>query len=176
MYWDKLTTALTGGIEGLSLDDGSSKVILIAPRPEDVALPRIRIITKAVNQLLWEQDSIERGRNHRQLYRTLRQEPSAKCFTGTLFELQSGRSQVARKALRTRSCQWVLPVRRVLVIGSYNMPVGCLLRRDRAGLGWLSLDSKLITAGSRPSTLGAQRQTTWSQSWRDFRLERNPRV
>ena len=49
MHWDKLTTALTGGIEGLSLDDGSHKVILVAPRPEDAALPRVRIMTKSVN-------------------------------------------------------------------------------------------------------------------------------
>jgi len=86
MRWDKLTTALTRRVESLSLDDGSHKVILVAPRPEDPAFPRIRIITKAVNQFLWEKDSIERGRNHRQLYRTLRREPSTECFTGMLFE------------------------------------------------------------------------------------------
>ncbi|KAF5384162.1 hypothetical protein D9615_003367 [Tricholomella constricta] len=82
MSWDKLITALTWGIETLNMD----KVILIEPRPGDASKSRVRIITKAVNQLLWEQDSIERGQNHRQLLRTLRLKSDTKPFTGTLFE------------------------------------------------------------------------------------------
>jgi len=85
-HWANSVSFNYGGTEIADLDEGSHKVVLVEPCPEDAYRPQIRIVTKAVNQILWEHDSIYRGRNHRQLYRTLRLKPSAKSFSGKLFE------------------------------------------------------------------------------------------
>src|ERR1700722_17271587 len=89
MGWDTLTKALTRGEESLDLDEGFHKVVLVEPLPEDADRAQIRIVTKAVNQILWEHDSIYRGRNHRQLYRTLRlaKRPSGKLFEPAFHDL-----------------------------------------------------------------------------------------
>ena len=66
--------------------EGSHKVLLVEPRPDDRALSRTRVVTKTVGQLLWERDSGEKWRNHRKLFKTLLREPSARSFCGKLFE------------------------------------------------------------------------------------------
>ena len=86
MSWDTIISALTSKGAVISLEEGSHRLILIEPQPNNVELPQIRIITKAMGQLLWNQDSVERGKNHRRLYTMLHRESSAKRFTGTLFE------------------------------------------------------------------------------------------
>ena len=68
MSWDTITKALTMGSDGLALEEGLHKVILVDPQPENNALPRIRIVTKTVSQLLWQKDTDKRKRNHRQLF------------------------------------------------------------------------------------------------------------
>jgi len=54
-----ISALTTKGVGRLSLDEGSCKLILVEPQLDNVALLQIRIVTKAMGQLLWEQDSIE---------------------------------------------------------------------------------------------------------------------
>jgi hypothetical protein len=92
--WDTLTAALSNGVcqwpGGISFEDGSHKVILVAPLPEEPFLARVTVVTKYVNQLLWDKDAITHRQNLRQLYRTVQGTlslvPDTKGSTGLLFE------------------------------------------------------------------------------------------
>jgi hypothetical protein len=68
MTWPTITDALQG-TNTLQLDEGSHKVILIAPDPENRETYRSRIITKTVASMLCEQDTNERWQNACNLYR-----------------------------------------------------------------------------------------------------------
>ena len=63
MTWDTITKALNRERHV----EGSHKVILVDPRPENNALPQIRLVTKAMSQLLWERNTNEHNRNHNSL-------------------------------------------------------------------------------------------------------------
>jgi hypothetical protein len=81
-----ITKVLSGGIQSLNMEEGSYKVFLVAPNLGDAPFPQIRVMTKAINQLLWEWGADECRQNHHQLYRTLHLKPNAKPFTGTLLQ------------------------------------------------------------------------------------------
>ena len=85
--WDELTRIVAlqlGRFE--EIDKTTHTVLLVEPDPKDRSIPRTRIVTKAVSQILWDRDSDERWRNHHQLFKTVRTEPRAKSFLGDLFE------------------------------------------------------------------------------------------
>jgi len=86
MGWKFLTTVLTSGAESFHMDEGSHKVILISPDPENRTRSLPSIITKTVVAILYEQDTQERWRNAHNLYRTLRQDPKMKSSSGWLLE------------------------------------------------------------------------------------------
>ncbi|KAI0297393.1 hypothetical protein BC826DRAFT_165340 [Russula brevipes] len=82
MSWDTLTAALSRGISETSFDDGSHKVILVAPQPEVHFSAQVTVVTKYVTQLLWNKDAIARRQNLRQMYSTLSQIPLSKARKG----------------------------------------------------------------------------------------------
>jgi hypothetical protein len=84
--WTSLADILTSGLRTLEMDEGSHRVLLVEPRPDNRAIPRISIVTKTVSQLLWEQDSNNQWQNHRQLFKILHQQPDTKGLCGMLFE------------------------------------------------------------------------------------------
>ena len=86
MSWDLIAEILTSHPADIEANEGYHKVLLIEPRPDNRALSRTRIVTKAVSQLLWERDSGEKWRNHRKLFKTLLREASTRSFCGKLFE------------------------------------------------------------------------------------------
>jgi len=86
MPWDTLTAALSRGISEMSFDDGSHKVILVAPQQDDHFSAQVTVVTKYVTQILWDKDAIARRQNFRKMYNTLSPAPLAKGFTGVLFE------------------------------------------------------------------------------------------
>jgi hypothetical protein len=65
---DLSTEILTSHPADIQTNDGSHKVLLVEPRPDDRALSRARIVTKTVGQLLWERDSGEIIANFSRLY------------------------------------------------------------------------------------------------------------
>ena len=52
MSWDTLISALTKGVNGLSLDEGSHKLILVEPQPDNIALPLIRIVNESSESVI----------------------------------------------------------------------------------------------------------------------------
>jgi hypothetical protein len=86
MSWDLITEILTSHPANIRAGEGSHKVLLVEPQLEDRTVPRTRIVTKTVSQLLWERDSDEHWRNHHKLFKTLFRVSGAKAFLGTLFE------------------------------------------------------------------------------------------
>jgi hypothetical protein len=85
MTWPTITRALTG-TQTLQLDDGSHKVVLIAPDPDNREVYRPHIVTKAVANMLCERDTNELWRNAHDLYRTMRLDPKTKSTAGWLLE------------------------------------------------------------------------------------------
>ena len=85
MTWPTITDALKG-THTLQLDEGSHKVILIAPDPENHEIYRPRIITKTIASMLCERDTNERWRNAHNLYRSMRLDPKTKSSAGWLME------------------------------------------------------------------------------------------
>ena len=84
--WGTITKALTSRADLIGLEEGSHKIILISPNPENRSLPLPSIITKSIGALLHELDSEHRWQNARQLYRTLRADPESRATAGKLFE------------------------------------------------------------------------------------------
>jgi hypothetical protein len=85
MTWATITDALKG-THTLQLDEGSHRVILIAPDPENREIYCPRIITKAVASMLCDRDTNERWRNAHNLYRSMRLDPKTKSSAGWLLE------------------------------------------------------------------------------------------
>ncbi|KAI0298300.1 hypothetical protein BC826DRAFT_122476 [Russula brevipes] len=83
--WDTLTKALTTGVSRVGLSEGFHEIFLVTPEPEDPSSARVTVVTKYVNELLWDKDATARRQNHCQLYRTLRLVPASKAVTGELF-------------------------------------------------------------------------------------------
>jgi hypothetical protein len=71
MSWDLITEILTSHPADTRAVEGSHMVLLVEPQPENRTVPRTRIVTKTVSQLLWERDSDEQWRNHHKLFKTL---------------------------------------------------------------------------------------------------------
>jgi len=86
MPWDTLTAALSRGISEISIEDGSHKVILVAPEAEDRFSARVTAVTRYVTGLLWDKDATARRQHLRQMYNTLSLIPFLKAGTGVLFE------------------------------------------------------------------------------------------
>ena len=84
--WTTITTALGTVGQTLRLDNGSHKVILISPDPENHEIHVPRIVTKTVGKMLAEQDTNERWRNAHNLYRTMRLDDKTKSTAGYLLE------------------------------------------------------------------------------------------
>ena len=82
MGWDLITAILTSHPADIKPNEGSHKVLLVEPQPDDRALPRASIVTKTVSQLLWEramakssqtfQDSTSGSKRQRLLWKPLR--------------------------------------------------------------------------------------------------------
>jgi len=86
MSWDSIAEILTSHPADIKVEEGSHKVLLVEPQPDNRAASRTRIVTKTISQLLWERDSDEQWQNHHKLFKTLLRETSAKGFCGLLFE------------------------------------------------------------------------------------------
>jgi hypothetical protein len=86
MTWGTITNALTGKVDTLRLDEGSHKVILISPDPEDRENHLSRLVTKNVGGMVAEQDTNERWRNAHQLFHTMRLDVKTKSGSGWLLE------------------------------------------------------------------------------------------
>ena len=88
MSWDLITKILTTQLEPaeINAEEGSYKVLLVEPQPDNRAMSGTRIMTKTISQYLWQRDSVEKWRNHRKLFKTLLREADAKGLSGLLFE------------------------------------------------------------------------------------------
>ena len=86
MSWKIITNILILQSEGMQSDEGTYRVLLVEPDPNNRASRRTRIVTKAVSQLLWDRDSDEQWQNHHQLFKTLLLHPNAKSFLSYLYE------------------------------------------------------------------------------------------
>jgi hypothetical protein len=86
MGWDTLTTAFQTGAKALKLDEGSHKVILIGPDPNNRENYHPRIMTKHIARMLTAWDTKERWRNAHNLYRTMRLDSKTKAGAGWLLE------------------------------------------------------------------------------------------
>jgi len=72
MTWESITNILILQLEGMKIDDEATHmVLLVEPDPNDRAAPRMRIVTKAISQLLWDRDSDAQWQNHHKLFKTL---------------------------------------------------------------------------------------------------------
>lgn len=86
LAWSTITNALTSKVETLRLDEGSHKVILISPDPQDRGKHLSRLVTKNVGGMVAEQDTNERWRNAHNLFRTMRLDVKTKSGSGWLLE------------------------------------------------------------------------------------------
>jgi hypothetical protein len=86
MNWDSIMDLLNCEPGTMEMDQGSHKVLLVQPQPDNRAVAMVTIVTNTVSQMLWEKDWHEVWRNHRRLFKTLLREPSAQGFCGSLFE------------------------------------------------------------------------------------------
>jgi len=86
MSWDFITEILTSLFTDISMEEGSYRVILVEPQPNNRHALRKRIISKTVGQLLWQRDKGEKWRNHHKLFKALLQLPAAKGLCGEIFE------------------------------------------------------------------------------------------
>ena len=86
MGWDLITEILISNPADVKLEEGSHKVLLVEPQPDDRTAGRTTIISGTVSQLLWERDSDQHWQNHRKLFKTLLRVPDAKGFCGNFFE------------------------------------------------------------------------------------------
>jgi len=86
MSWDLIIDILTSNATDIKAEEGSHKVLLVGPQPNDRTAPRTTVVSKTVSQLLWARDSDEKWRNHRKLFNVLLREPSTKASSGLFFE------------------------------------------------------------------------------------------
>ncbi len=86
MSWDLILDILTSNAADITAEEGSHRVLLVGPQPNDRTTPRTTVVSKTVSQLLWARDSDEKWRNHRKLFNVLLREPITKGSSGILFE------------------------------------------------------------------------------------------
>ena len=86
MSWKTVTDLLTERPRSVSLDEGSHRVILINPDPENRSKCIPTIVSKPVGAMLLEQDSQSRWRNSHHLYQTLQQDPKTRSSSGWAME------------------------------------------------------------------------------------------
>jgi hypothetical protein len=86
MTWPTITKALITGSHTLQLNEGSHKVIVIDPHPENREIYVPRIATKTIGSLMSEQDTAERWQNAHNLYQSMRLDPMSKSTAGWLLE------------------------------------------------------------------------------------------
>jgi hypothetical protein len=81
MSWSSLTEILTWNTEYM---EGSHRVVLVPPQPDDRTVPMTRIVTDTVGQLLWERDSKRALAKPPPSFHdfTSQQEPSTMSFCG----------------------------------------------------------------------------------------------
>ena len=85
MPWNELTKLLV--MQLISFDDSSTHMaLLIEPDSTNRAVPRTKIMTKAISQILWNRDLSEQWKNHHRLFQILSRDPRARSFLGEIFE------------------------------------------------------------------------------------------
>ena len=89
MPWKELTRLLVTQLAGFDSDEMNSSIhtaLLVEPDSTNRAVPRTRIMTKTIGQILWNLDLSEQWQNHHRLFQTLSRDPRARGFLGDLFE------------------------------------------------------------------------------------------
>ena len=87
MPWKELTKLLVMQLGGFDeMDSSTHTALLVGPDPTNRAVPRTRIMTKTISQILWNRDFSEQWQNHHQLFKTLSRDPRARGFLGDIFE------------------------------------------------------------------------------------------
>ena len=78
MPWNELSKLLVMQLGGFDeMDSSTHMALLVEPDSTNRAVPRTRIMTKAISQILWNRDLGEQWKNHRRLFQTLSLDPRA---------------------------------------------------------------------------------------------------